>query len=137
MQENQLRFRLMNRKSQIDGIGCFAAENIPARKKIGNLSGELITIREARKRIGKQRKYSIVEFEDGRALDASINSNELRYVNHSCAGNCYMRCSYGKVEFYAKKFIHSGEEITCDYGETHHEGKLACRCGAPGCKGNI
>jgi hypothetical protein len=29
------------------------------------------------------------------------------------------------------------EEITVDYGETHHEGKLACQCGAPGCKGRL
>ena len=30
-----------------------------------------------------------------------------------------------------------GEEITVDYGETHHEGRLTCRCGAPGCVGHL
>ena len=28
-------------------------------------------------------RVAMVEFGDGRALDASVNSNELRYVNHS------------------------------------------------------
>ena len=31
--------------------------------------------------------------------------------------------------------IATGEEITANYGETHHEGQLKCRCGAPGCIG--
>ena len=31
----------------------------------------------------------------------------------------------------------AGEEITVDYGETHHEGRLACRGGAPGCVGRL
>ena len=30
-----------------------------------------------------------------------------------------------------------GEEITVNYGETHHEGRLACRCGAPNCVGRL
>jgi len=24
-----------------------------------------------------------------------------------------------------------------NYGETHHEGRLECRCGAPGCVGRL
>jgi hypothetical protein len=132
-----LRFRLYNKASKIDGTGCFAAEKIPANKKVGNLGGEIINIREARKRVKQQKKFAMVEFGDGRALDASVDANELRYVNHSCNGNTYMRCCYSKVEFYTKRIIRKGEEITCDYGETHHDGKLSCRCGALNCKGNI
>lgn len=137
MQEINLQFRLYNKTSSIDGQGCFAAEKIPARKKIGNLGGEIISLREARQRVQQQKKYAMVEFGDGRALDASVNPNELRYVNHSCDGNSYMRCCYGQVEFYAKKVIPKDAEITCDYGETHHDGKLPCTCGAKKCKGKI
>jgi SET domain-containing protein len=46
-----------------------------------------------------------------------------------------MRVAHGKVEFYTLKPIKKGEELTCNYGETHHDGKLKCRCGAPNCKG--
>jgi SET domain-containing protein len=41
------------------------------------------------------------------------------------------------VEFYALRDIEPGEEITVNYGETHHDGQLACRCGAPGCVGRL
>jgi len=43
----------------------------------------------------------------------------------------------GRVEFYALRAIAAGQEITVDYGPTHHEGRLACRCGAPGCRGAL
>ena len=137
MQEKMLLFRLNNKSSKIDGTGCFAAETIPAKRKIGNLGGEVISVREARRRVRLQKRVAMVEFGDGRALDAAVYPNELRYVNHSCDGNTYMRCCYGKVEFYTKRMIRKGEEITCDYGEPHHDGKLSCKCGAVNCKGKI
>jgi hypothetical protein len=43
----------------------------------------------------------------------------------------------GRVEFYALRAIATGEEITVDYGETHHAGKIACRCGVPACVGRL
>lgn len=132
-----IRYRLINKKSTIDGKGCFAEETIPARNKIGNLGGELISVREARKRIRQQKKLAMVEFGDGHALDASVNANQLRYVNHSCLPNTYMRCCYHKVEFYSLRKIKAGEELTCNYGETHHDGKRPCTCGAPNCIGAI
>ncbi|KYP13393.1 SET domain-containing protein-lysine N-methyltransferase [Flavihumibacter sp. CACIAM 22H1] len=132
-----IRFKLINKKSKIDGKGCFAAEAIPAKHKIGNLGGEIITVREARKRIRQQKKLAMVEFGDGHALDASVHANALRFVNHSCLPNTYMRCCYQQVEFYSLRKIKAGEELTCNYGETHHDGKRPCTCGAPNCKGAI
>ena len=121
--------------SNIDGNGAFATRSIPAKRKIGNLGGEIISLKEARKRAAATKRVAMVEFGDGRALDASINPNDLRYVNHSCQPNTYMRVCYSKVEFWALRSIKKGEELTCDYGPTHHDGKLPCRCGAPNCKG--
>jgi len=129
-----LNYQIENKKSKIDGKGAFALEVIPARKKIGNLAGELITKKEALKRILKSKRVAMVEFNDEMALDAGVNSNELRYINHSCSPNTYMRRSFHRVEFYALRKIKKEEELTCDYGETHHEGKLKCRCGAVDCK---
>jgi SET domain-containing protein len=124
-----------NKPSKIDGNGAFALQQIPPRKKIGNLGGEVISLREARKRVAKTKRVAMVEFGDGRALDASVNANQLRYVNHSCNPNTYMRVCYSKVEFYSLRLINKGEELTCDYGETHHDGKLKCNCGCKNCKG--
>lgn len=133
----QLNYTLQNKSSNIDGKGAFALQQIPARKKIGNLGGEVISLREARKRAAKTKRVAMVEFGDGRALDASINPNELRYVNHSCSPNTYMRVSHSRVEFYALRIINKGEELTCNYGPTHHDGTLPCRCGAKNCKGYL
>jgi len=132
-----LNYLIENKRSEIDGLGAFALQTILRHKKIGNLGGEIITLKEARKRAAKKKRVAMVEFGDGRALDASINPNELRYVNHSCNPNTYFRVCYNRVEFYALKEIKEGEELTCNYGPTHHDGKLKCKCGSEKCKGYL
>jgi SET domain-containing protein len=79
----------------------------------------------------------IVEVSSRRAIDFSKSADPMRYTNHSCAPNARLTIRQGRVEFYALRDIARGEEITVDYGETHHEGRLACRCGAPGCVGRL
>ncbi|MDB5232593.1 MAG: hypothetical protein JWN76_3398 [Chitinophagaceae bacterium] len=123
------------RPSKIDGKGCFALRKIPARKKIGNLKGEIISLRKARKLASAKGRIAIVEFGDGRALNATFFEDTMKYINHSCSPNTYMRIAFSRVEFYALKKIKKGEELTCDYGPTHHDGKLKCQCGSPACKG--
>lgn len=133
----RLIYPLTAGKSRIEGMGAYAGKRIPARKKIGDLGGEIITLKEAEKRIKKLKRIAMVELSDEHALDASVNPNELRYVNHCCDPNTYMRVLKNRVEFYALKNIKAGEELICDYGETHHDGKLPCRCGAANCRGFI
>jgi uncharacterized protein len=132
-----LKYTIYNQPSTIDGTGAFAGEPISGKKKIGNLGGEIISLREARRRASLSKRVAMVEFGDGRALDASINANELRYVNHSCRPNTFMRVCYSRVEFYALRNIKKGEELTCNYGPTHHDGKLKCNCGMAGCIGYL
>jgi uncharacterized protein len=136
----KLNYPIACKKSRIAGTGAYALAAIPARKKIGNMEGEIISYREAQKRVKKQpgNVLFMVEFDhEDIALDASVNSNELRFINHSCNPNVYMRRAYRQVEYYALRPIKKGEELTCDYGETHHEGTLPCKCGAANCRGFI
>lgn len=121
-------------KSAIDGRGIFARRRIGARRKIGELQGELISQREARRRARALKRIAIVELDDGTAIDASVGGNELAYINHSCSGNVRMKVFWARVAFYARRDIRKGEELTCDYGESHHEGRLRCRCGSPECR---
>jgi SET domain-containing protein len=123
--------------SAIDGHGAFAAEPIPARRKIGEIRGESLSVKEARRRAKAQRRIMIVEVSTRMAIDASLSSDPLRYTNHSCRPNAVLRISQGRVELYAMRNIEAGEEITVSYGETHHEGRLRCRCGAAQCAGRI
>lgn len=131
------KFAVVVQPSPIDGMGVFAAEPIPAYKKIGELRGESISVREARRRAKRQQRIMIVEVSDKRAIDASQSQDAMRYTNHSCSPNTVLRICQGRVEFYALRPIAAGEELTANYGETHHEGTLPCRCGAPNCQGRI
>jgi uncharacterized protein len=124
-------------RSHIQGRGLFALSDIPGRRKLGELGGEQITQREARRRARGARCITIVEFGDGTALDASRLGGPFKYVNHSCEPNTFMRLCRGRVEFYSLRPVKAGEELTCDYGETHHDGHLACRCGSAKCRGRL
>ena len=129
------KYEVVTHKSTIDGFGAFAAEPIPAHRKIGEIRGESISVTEARRRAAGQARIMIVEVSEKKAIDASQSSDPMRFTNHSCAPNARLQIRDGRVEFYAIQPIAVGEEITVNYGETHHEGTLACRCGAPGCVG--
>ena len=131
------KFAVAVQPSRIDGQGAFAAEPIPARRKIGEIRGEAISVREARRRARGMARIMIVELSETRAIDASSSADPLRYTNHSCRPNAVLRIRQGRVEFYAMCDVGVGEELTVDYGETHHEGRLRCRCGAPGCVGRL
>ena len=131
------KFAVRVAPSRIDGQGAFAAQPVPARRKIGEIRGEPISVREARRRARGQQRIMIVELSETRAIDATHSADPLRYTNHSCRPNAVLRIRQGRVEFYAMRDIAPGEEITVNYGQTHHEGRLACRCGAPGCAGAI
>lgn len=131
------RFVLTVGPSPIDGLGVFAGEAIPARRKIGEMRGEIVPVREARRRIEGRRRIHVVEVTDKTAIDATKSDCALRHVNHSCAPNAVLRIRQGRAEFYAMRDIDPGEEICADYGESHHEGRLRCRCGAPNCKGRL
>ena len=124
------------RGSAITGLGLFAGTRIPARAKIGEFEGEVIGLAEARRRAKGQRIVAIVELEK-HALDATHTGRGFRYINHSCAPNTYIRCTKDRAEFYALTDIRAGTELTADYGETQHNGKLRCLCGAKRCRGAI
>ena len=131
------KFAVVVQPSTIDGQGAFAAETIPPRLKIGEIRGESITVLQARIRATRTERIMIVELSDKKAIDFSRSADPMRYTNHSCQPNARLCIRQGRVEFYALRSIAPGEEITVDYGETHHEGKLRCRCGVAGCRGAL
>ena len=131
------KFAVEVRDSRIDGQGAFAAEPIPPRLKIGEIRGESIGVAEARIRATRSERIMIVEVSSRKAIDFSRSADPMRFTNHSCRPNARLCIRQGRVEFYALRAVVAGEEITVDYGETHHQGRLACRCGAPGCRGAL
>ena len=131
------KFAVSVAASPIDGQGAFAEEPIPTRLKIGEIRGESISVAEARIRATRSERIMIVELSDKKAIDFSKSVDPMRYTNHSCQPNARLCIRQGRVEFYALRAINAGEEVTVDYGETHHEGRLRCRCGVQGCRGAL
>lgn len=129
------KFMLTVGPSTIDGQGVFAAEPIPARRKIGEVRGEPVSLQEAAARSRGQARIMMIAVSARRAIDASRSTDALRFINHSCRPNATLKLNQGRAEFYALRDIAAGEELTADYGPTHHQGRLRCRCGAPRCVG--
>lgn len=125
------------RPSTIDGQGVFALEPIVSKRKIGEIRGESITVDEARIRATRSERIMIVELSPRKAIDFSRSADPMRYTNHSCQPNAQLVIANGRVEFFSLRAIAAGDEITVDYGETHHAGQLPCRCGAAGCRGAL
>jgi SET domain-containing protein len=122
--------------SPIQGRGVFAQARIPRRAKIGEVTGEIIPLRTARKRAKGSCWICLIDVSDTHALDCT-NGNVLRRLNHSCGPNAFLRIYRNRVEVYARRSIKRGEEITVDYGETPHDGGMKCRCGQAGCRDRI
>jgi uncharacterized protein len=124
------------RRSAIVGRGLYSGTRIARGAKIGEFEGEVVGLRESRRRAQGRKIVAIVALE-GHALDATESQRGFRFINHSCAPNTFMRCTATRAEFYALREIRKGEELTTDYGRSHHEGTLPCRCGARSCRGFI
>jgi hypothetical protein len=58
-------------QSAIDGLGVFAAEPIAARRKIGEIRGESLSVEAARIRATRHERIMIVEVSEHRAIDFS------------------------------------------------------------------
>jgi uncharacterized protein len=134
---NPQKYLVLAAPSAIDGTGAFAGEAIPAGRKIGEIRGERIGIQEAWERVKTMERIMMVEISPKIAVDASKSRDPLRFTNHSCAANAVLRIQQGRIEIHAMRAIAPGEEITCNYGETHHEGRLTCRCGVINCVGKL
>jgi SET domain-containing protein len=124
-------------KSSIQGKGLFTDSPIRSRTKLGEFTGEPISTREARRRAKRRKRIAIVEISLKEAIDGSVKGGPFQFINHSCDPNVFIRIAYGRVEFYAKRNIAAGDELTSDYVCSHHDGQLRCRCQSSDCRGFI
>ncbi len=87
----------------------------------------------------------IFSLDNGKVIDASIDGNVARWINHSCDPNCEaFEEEDGRVFIYAKRTIRKGDELNYDY-QLQVDGKVgkklrkayACHCGAGNCRGTM
>ena len=67
------------------------------------------------------------------AIDAAVDGNAARFINHSCRGNCYVQIIKGVIWIRASRPIRKGEELSYNYN-TDGAAEIPCRC-RPGCQG--
>jgi SET domain-containing protein len=136
------------RQSKIQGKGAFALRDIRKGTRLIEYLGQRITWRTADRRyddekMGRHHTF-LFTVDDKTVIDAAVNGNDARFLNHSCDGNCEAITDRKRIFLEARKSIKAGEELLYDYqyertdDHTEEDEKFyACRCGSPKCRGSI
>lgn len=136
------------RRSRIHGRGVYATRVIPAGTRVVEYLGERISHEEADARYeekGQDDGHTFLFVVDDKiCIDAGVDGNEARYINHSCDPNCETIIEDGRVFIDAIREIRPGEELGYDYQLTWEStddpaelALYACRCGAATCRGTM
>ena len=147
--------RIQQRRSRIHGNGVFAAADIPAGTRLVEYKGLRRTHDDADALYGDSLDTGhtfLFTLNDDYLIDANVDGNVARWINHSCAPNCQAVLEEDpksdpqrdRVFIESLRAIAAGEELTYNYGirlSVPHTAKLkkqwACRCGAPECTGTM
>ena len=136
------------RPSQVQGLGVFATEQIPAGTRLIEYAGERLTPREADERYpdessGPHHTF-LFAIDDDVVIDASVDGNDARFINHSCGPNCDAVIDDSRIWIETLRDITAGEELAYDYAyvlEERHtpaaKKRFPCNCGAVNCRGTI
>ena len=136
------------RRSLIQGKGAFATRPIKRGTRIIEYTGERISPEEADRRYddgGMGRHHTFLFSVDSKVcIDAAVDGNDARFINHSCAPNCEAVDERKRIYIEAIRDIALGEELTYDYQyerdgteDEKWEKIYVCQCGAPTCRGTI
>ena len=135
------------KKSRIEGRGAFAIRRIRSGSKIGEYAGERISHEESDRRYEDKLARTYLFIVDSKTvIDAEVDGNDVRFINHSCDPNCESRMDANKrVWIYATRTIEPGEELAYDYRLQLNPGEklldeiaeFPCRCGSPKCRGTL
>jgi uncharacterized protein len=126
--------------SKIIDTGCYAAKDFKKGEIIGDYTGEIITEAEADKRYADAPKFYLFELGNKRYIDGATDDNPLKYINHSCEGNCESDQDGDRIFIYALRDIKKGEELTYDYNlqvDPTDTDPYECLCGAATCRGTM
>jgi SET domain-containing protein len=137
--------RLQVRRSGVHGKGVFALQPIPAGERLIEYKGQLITWTEALRRHphdpAQPNHTFYFHIDDKHVIDANVNGNAARWINHACDPNCRAEETDGRVFIEALRDLQPGEELFYDYGlviDERYTPKLKkeyeCRCGSPNCR---
>jgi uncharacterized protein len=136
------------RESPIHGAGAFATRRIPAGTRLIEYRGQRLTPAEADARYpdlpGERHHTYLFAIDDDVVIDAAVDGNDARFINHSCGPNCDAVIDDGRIWIESIREIEAGEELAYDYAyvlEERHtpaaKRRYPCHCGAAACRGTI
>jgi SET domain-containing protein len=136
------------RTSEIQGTGAFATRTIKKGTRIIEYLGQRISWRTADKRYDDEKMSRhhtfLFTIDDKIVIDAAVDGNDARFINHSCDPNCEAITDRKRIFIDAKKTIAAGTELVYDYQYERSDDHSAedekfykCRCGSPKCRGTI
>ena len=136
------------RASGLHGLGVFALEPIRRGTRVIEYLGERVSHAEADRRYEDKDAHDNHTFlfivDEHTVIDAGVDGNEARFVNHGCAPNCESVIEQRRVYIEAIRDIAAGEELTYDYQIQREPDDppdvdviFACRCGAQQCRGTM
>jgi uncharacterized protein len=136
------------RNSTIHGRGVYALAPIKKGTRVMEYLGERISHDEADRRYenkGDDDGHTFLFIASNRTvIDAGVNGNDARFINHSCHPNCETVIENSRVFIDAIRNIKPGEELGYDYQLTWEStddpaelALYACRCGATKCRGTM
>jgi uncharacterized protein len=132
----------------MQGLGVFATRHIPAGVRLIEYAGERLTPEEAEARYpnadGERHHTFLFAIDDHVVVDAAVNGNMARFINHSCDPNCDAVIEDDRIWIETIRDVEPGEELAYDYAyilEERHtpaaKRRFPCRCGAERCRGTI
>jgi SET domain-containing protein len=131
-------YSLILRDSGIHGLGVYAGESIPAKRKVIEYTGERISRRETKRRSEVQDKQIyLFTLDNYWTLDGASGGSGAEYINHSCDPNLYTWIFKGHILYMSARDIKRGEELTVDYHFAKDIEKVPCFCGSTKCRGTI
>ena len=139
---------LQVRDSPLHGRGVFATCRIAKGTRIIEYLGERVSHAEADRRYSHKQpsdNHTFLFVVDARTvIDAGVDGNEARYVNHACEPNCESVIENRRVFVEALRTIEPGEELTYDYqiqraadDPPDIDAIFACHCGSADCRGTM
>jgi hypothetical protein len=136
------------RHSLIHGYGVFAVRRIRKGTTVVEYLGDRVSHAQADERYKDKRaddNHTFLFTVDARTvIDAGVDGNEARYINHACDPNCESATENRRVFIRAIRTIQPEEELSYDYQIQRDSDDApdidevyACRCGASNCRGSM
>ena len=130
-------FALRLAPSKIHRWGVYAAEPIPAYRKVIEYTGEKISRKETKRRAQSTDLIYLFTLDSYWTIDGSVNGSGAEYINHSCDPNLAARIVNGHILYMSVRNIKRGEELTVDYHFDKKVERIICTCGTLKCRGTI